>query len=279
MADLEKITSTQNPRIKHVLRLRKHSERDAEKVVLIEGYREIRRAVDNRHPITTLFHSPDLFLGENEPKLIDDCRKAGAEIIECGGAAFARISYRDRPDGLLAIAPQVTKKLKDLRLPENPLLLVCVSIEKPGNLGTMLRTADATGVDAVLVCDPTTDVHNPNVVRASVGTLFTVPVVECSSEEARHWLRERGIQTLATTPDTENIYFGIDMRPSTALILGCEQLGLDRPWLEQADHRIRIPMLGQADSLNVSAACTLVLYEAVRQRKYTSTSLNPPGTH
>ncbi|MFO1530364.1 MAG: TrmH family RNA methyltransferase [Kiritimatiellia bacterium] len=132
----------------------------------------------------------------------------------------------------------------------------------------MLRTADATGVDAVLVCDPTTDVHNPNVVRASVGTLFTVPVVECGSAEARAWLQERGIQTLATTPDTEDIYFNVDMRPPTALILGCEQLGLDREWLAQAGRKIRIPMLGQADSLNVSAACTLVLYEAVRQRKY-----------
>jgi TrmH family RNA methyltransferase len=178
------------------------------------------------------------------------------------------MSYRDRPDGLLAIAPQVTRQLADLKLPANPLLLVCVSIEKPGNLGTMLRTADATGVDAVLVCDPTTDVHNPNVVRASVGTLFTVPVVECGSAEARAWLQERGIQTLATTPDTEDIYFNVDMRPPTALILGCEQLGLDREWLAQAGHKIRIPMLGQADSLNVSAACTLVLYEAVRQRKY-----------
>ncbi len=270
MPSPEIITSPQNPRVKHVLRLRKHSERDAEGVVLIEGYREIRRAVDNRHRITTLFHSPEHFLGTNEGKLIEDCRAAGAEIIECGGPAFTKMSYRDRPDGLLAIAPQVTRKLADLKLPANPLLLVCVSIEKPGNLGTMLRTADATGVDAVLVCDPTTDVHNPNVVRASVGTLFTVPVVECGSSEARAWLQERGIQTLATTPDTEDIYFNVDMRPPTALIMGCEQLGLDREWLAQAGHKIRIPMLGQADSLNVSAACTLVLYEAVRQRKYSA---------
>ena len=174
-----KITSLQNPKIKDAVRLRDRKARDEMDRFLIEGYRELKRAVDAGYKVETLFFCPGFFLGTNERALIE---KSGAEAIECTEEVFAKISYRDRPDGLLAVAPEMHRTLSDLKVLlaslKNPFLVIAESIEKPGNLGTILRSADAAGVDAVIVCDPTTDIHNPNVVRSSVGTLFTVPVFE-----------------------------------------------------------------------------------------------------
>jgi RNA methyltransferase, TrmH family len=181
---------------------------------------------------------------------------------------FSKISYRDRPDGLILLGPYRELTLADLKLPANPLLLIGVQIEKPGNLGTMIRSADAAGVDAVIVCDRVTDIHNPNVVRASVGTLFSLPVVECTTAELRPWLAERGIRTVAATPHTDNVVFTTPLTGPLAVLLGSEQLGLSEEWMTGADVKVKIPMLGQADSLNVASACTLVLYEAVRQRRF-----------
>jgi TrmH family RNA methyltransferase len=262
------LTSLKNPALLHAEKLSKRAYRDDCRQVLIEGYREVRRAVDNRHPVQTLYFCPALFLGENEGALLDACRAAGAELLECSEAAFRKISYRDRPDGIIALAPYLELRLEDLRLPADPLLLVAVRIEKPGNLGTLLRSADAAGVDAVIVCDRVTDIHNPNVVRASVGTLFSLPVVECASETLRPWLAARGIRTAATTPRAEAVYFQTDLTGPLAVLLGGEQAGLDAAWIDQADLPLRIPMLGQADSLNVASAGTLVLYEALRQRRF-----------
>lgn len=262
------LTSLKNPAIQHAEKLSKRSYRDECREVLIEGYREVKRAVDNRHPIRTLYFAPELFLGENEPALIEACRASGAELLECSESAFRKISYRDRPDGLIALAPYLERTLEDLKLPPNPLVLIAVQIEKPGNLGTMIRSADAAGVDAVLVCDRVTDIHNPNVVRASVGTLFSLPVIECTTAELRPWLARHGIRTVAATPHTDLTYFEADLTGPLGVLMGSEQLGLGEEWMTGADLKVKIPMLGQADSLNVASACTLVLYEAVRQRKY-----------
>jgi len=264
------ISSLQNPRVKTVVSLRQRPHRDETGLMIVEGYREIKRALDNRHLPAALYYCPSLFLGSNEPALIERCRQAGAEVFECALPVFAKMSYRDRPEGLLAVAPQVRRSLADISLPDNPLLVVAESIEKPGNLGTMLRSADAAGVHALIVCDRCTDISNPNVVRASIGTLFALPVAEASSADTLTWLRSNRIQILAATPHAEHDYYDVDLRRGTALVVGTEQYGLSPMWMDAADLKVRIPMLGQADSLNVAAATTILLYEAVCQRRRAS---------
>ena len=265
-----RLTSVHNARVKRAALLRDRASRDAQGLFLIEGYREVRRALDNGVRPVSLFVCPPFFLGENEAELIARAAAAGADVLECAEPVFRKLSYRDRPDGLLAVAPQRRRRLADLRLSESPLLLVCEHIEKPGNLGTMLRTADAAGVEAVIVCDRCTDIHNPNVVRASVGALFCVPVAEASSEEALAWLKARGLRVVAATPSASKDYTEADLRGGTAIVVGAEQYGLSPPWLNGADERVRIPMRGQCDSLNVAAAATILVYEAVRQRRATN---------
>lgn len=253
------------------MKLRDRRSRDKTGLFLIEGYRELLRAMDGGHPVQSLFLCPALFLGSNESALIERIRATGAQVYECSEQAFRKISYRDRPDGLLAIAPQKVSKLSELstilQAKESPFLVVAEAIEKPGNLGTILRSSDAVGLDALIVCDRCTDVHNPNVVRASVGTLFTVPVIDAESQETIHWLKEQGIKILAATPSAEVEYTDVDMTQPLAIAVGTEQLGLSDLWMDQADIRVKIPMCGTADSLNVAMATTLLMYEALRQRR------------
>lgn len=234
--------------------------------MLIEGYREIKRAIENDHVPTDLFVCEDLFQGENEPELIRRCSDRGACVIQCTPPVFKKMAYRDRPEGLLAVAPQVQHNLDELALPDSPLIVVAEAIEKPGNLGTILRSADAAGAHAAIVCDRCTDVNNPNVVRASIGTLFALPVVEASSAETIAWLHERNIQVVAASPHAKTDYTSTDMTGGTAIVVGTEQYGLSEDWLKAAEETVRIPMQGQCDSLNVSAATTILLFEAVRQR-------------
>jgi TrmH family RNA methyltransferase len=262
----EKITSLQNPRVKQLVRLRERRDRDEAGLFLVEGYREVRRALEKGVALHELYFSPDWFLGENEPALIEQARQAGAQLFELSKDAFAKVAYRERPDGLLAVAPQWKRTLDDLKLGAAPFLLVCESIEKPGNLGTILRSADAAGCDAVIVCDAVTDVFNPNVVRASTGVLFSVPVVVTDSSTVHAWLKAKGILTAATTPHTQNIYTKTDLRGPLAVVMGSEQYGLSEFWMKGADVLVRIPMAGQADSLNVAMATIITLFEAVRQR-------------
>jgi TrmH family RNA methyltransferase len=264
---LELLTSLQNTRVKQAVRLRDRGPRDKSDLFLIEGYRELLRAVDASRKIETLFICPEFFLGENEEALIRRIVSQGGLLYSCTKEVFNKISYRDRPDGLLAIAPQYHLKLNDIKLSKAPLLIVAEAIEKPGNLGTILRSSDAVGCDGVIVCDRCTDIHNPNVVRASVGTLFTLPVIEASSEESLKWLKSQGICILAATPGADKDYTEVDMKVPLAIAVGTEQVGLTDLWMKQADLQVRIPMHGVADSLNVATATTLLLYEARRQRK------------
>ena len=261
------ITSPANPKVKTVVKLRQRSHRDELGLMLVEGYREVKRALDNHYQPQQLFFCEELFLkGTNEPALIERCRALGAEIIACNAVVFEKMAYRERPEGLLAVGPQVRRELASLTVPPHALVIVAESIEKPGNLGTILRSADAAGVHAVIVCDRCTDLHNPNVVRASTGMIFAVPVVEADGATARAWLRERKFSILAATPHTDKLHTDVDLTGNVALVVGTEQYGLSDEWLNAADLRVRIPMLGQADSLNVAAATTILLFEAVRQR-------------
>lgn len=266
------ISSLQNPRIKQLVKLRDRGERDSTGQFVIEGYRELLRAVDGKCLITALFICPDLFLGANEPALIARIMNQGGQIWTCTENVFRKIAYRDRPDGLLGLASQMHLQLTDLdaRLVQSsasPLLVVAEAIEKPGNLGTILRSSDAVGIDGLIVCDRCTDIFNPNVVRASVGTLFTVPVVEAGGEAVLEWLRHNKIAILAATPSAKREFTEVDMTGPLAIAVGTEQLGLSDRWMKHSDIQVRIPMRGAADSLNVAMATTLLLYEALRQRK------------
>lgn len=258
------ITSLQNERVKDLVRLRERRHRDRTGRFLIEGYREIGRAVAAGAVIDTLYVCRDLFLGPNEDDLLDSL--PDTEIVELAAGPFRKISYRDRPEGLLAVAPQFPTDLALLAPGPAPLVLVAESIEKPGNLGTMLRTADAAGA-TMIAADPTTDPFNPNVVRASTGTLFTTPLAVDGSERVLEWLRSHSIAVAATTPDTDVLYWDADLSGPVAIVVGAEQYGLSDTWLEAADIRVRIPMAGVADSLNAAMAAGLALFEAARQRR------------
>lgn len=266
----EPITSTTNPKVKHLVRLRDRRARDDTGTFVIEGYRAVLRALDAGVELHELYTCPDLFLGANEGAVIDRATAAGARHIEVAEAPFRKAAYRDRPEGLLAVAPHLPTALEDLTIPPDALLLVVEAIEKPGNLGTMLRTADGAGVDAVIVTDPTTDPFNPNVVRASTGSLFTVPLVVTSTEAAMARLDAEEVRTVATTPDTERAHWEADYQGSVAVVVGSEQFGLSDGWLAGASEQVRIPMAGTADSLNAAMAAGVVLFEAVRQRRTAS---------
>ncbi len=260
------ISSLKNQRIKEVVKLRDRRHRDRQQKVLIEGYRELLRATENDYPVDTVFVCHELFQGKNEPALIELLREKGVELFETSEFVFQKMAYRDRPEGLIGVGPQIHHNLDNLDLGDVPLLLVAEAVEKPGNLGTILRSADAAGVTGCIVCDSCTDLFNPNVVRASIGTLFTVPLAEASSTETVEWLQSHNVTVLAATPHTDYLYTEADLTGPLAIVVGTEQYGLSEKWLQGPCVKVRIPMLGQADSLNVSTATALLLYEAVRQR-------------
>lgn len=260
------ITSLQNPRIKQAVKLRQRGERDEQGNFLIEGYRELFRFAEKKGKALELFICPEFFLGENEPALIEKLTGKQTIIHSCSKDVFQKISYRDRPDGLLAIAKQNRLFLKDLKVSPTPFLVIAEAIEKPGNLGTILRSSDAAGVDGLIVVDKCTDIFNPNVVRASVGTLFTVPVFEAATDEALKWLKENKITIAAATPSASLEFTKVDFKQPIAIAVGTEQLGLSGRWMKEAELQVRIPMMGTADSLNVATATTLLLYEVQRQR-------------
>lgn len=265
------LSSLHNSKVKLARDLHNKRARDETGLFLIEGFRELTRAVDGHVMIKMLFICPALFLGTNEQMLIEKITATGAAVIHTTENIFSKLSYRDRPDGLIAIAEKMlfTIDSLDKRLATRtaPLLILAEAIEKPGNLGTILRTSDAAGADGVIVVDRCTDIYNPNVVRASVGTLFTIPVIETTSREALGWLHKKKIDILAAMPQAQTLLYDVHMKTAIAIVLGTEQLGLSPLWKKEATIQVRIPMYGHADSLNVAQACTILLYEAVRQRQ------------
>jgi TrmH family RNA methyltransferase len=253
------IVSLQNARVKYIVKLREdRKQRRMDGRMLVEGADEISLALAAGHQPDSVFTAPDLAGAPIEG--------LQSEIFSVSRAVFQKISYRDNPDGWLAIFPIPEIALRDLHLSPSPLLLVAESVEKPGNLGAILRTADAVHAEALLVCDPRTDVYNPNVVRASRGTLFTVPTLEVSNAEGLAYLREHHCQVVAATPQGGTLYTQADLQGAVAIAVGTEDAGLSDFWLSNADLMVRIPMLGRVNSLNVSVAAALVAYEAVRQR-------------
>ncbi len=259
------ITSPQNPRVKQVVRLRDRRHREREGLLLVEGGEELALALAGGARPQALFICPDL-LPASQSGLLAAARAAAAEVFEVSQPVFQKMAYRDNPDGWLAVLPAVRRGLDDLPATNDPLFLIAEAIEKPGNLGALLRSAEAAGVTGVIVCDPGTDLNNPNVVRSSRGTLFTVPVVEATADQAFAWLRARGIPVAAATPQAAQLYTAADFTGPVAIAVGTEHEGLSAAWLAQASLHVRIPMLGQVNSLNVATAATLLLYEAVRQR-------------
>jgi TrmH family RNA methyltransferase len=261
------ITSGSNPRIKQLVRLRSRRHRDRSGLFLIEGYRELSRAADAEVEIPEVFICPELYSGDGREPLVERLAAQGAAIVEVAEAPFRKASYGDKPEGLLAVARQFPTGLDHIQLGTDPLLLVVESVEKPGNLGAMLRTSEAAGVAAVIVCDPTTDPFNPNVVRASLGTLFCVSLAVASSPDAIAWLRRQGVRTVATTPSATRPHWETDLTGAVAIVVGSEQLGLSDAWIEAADFHALIPMPGSVDSLNAAMAAGIVLFEAARQRE------------
>jgi len=259
------ITSLQNSTIKDVVRLRTRRGREAGECIIVEGEREVARARAQGVVLRRVFFCSDL-ASESGREVAKDLKLAGVELLECTAPVFEKMAYREGPDGLLALAVPPVWTLDRLSLSVCPLILVAEGIEKPGNLGALLRSADAVNADAVLVCDSVTDLFNPNVIRASTGTLFSRPVVQTSSGKAAAWLKEHTIQIAAALPEANEIYHEADLTGPVALVLGAEHDGVSTIWRDAADIRLSIPMCGQADSLNVSAAGVLLLYEALRQR-------------
>ena len=261
------VTSTANPRVKAIVKLRNARSRREAGVFPVEGFREIKRALEGGVAINEMWCCPELFLGDNEEEVVDEAARLGAEIIEVSKEPFEKMSYRDRPEGLLAVCSFYDVSLESIELSETPFVLVVESIEKPGNLGTMIRAAGAAGVDAVIVTDPTTDVYNPNVVRSSIGTCFLVSLAVTTTDEAVAWLRGKGVRLVAATPEATTPHFAVDLKQPTAIVIGSEQYGLSEKLRETSDDAVRIPMPGDViDSLNASASAAILLFEAVRQR-------------
>jgi RNA methyltransferase, TrmH family len=263
-AELE-ITSTANPRIKQLVALRRKRSRDQSGVTLVDGLAEIELALDAGVRPLTLYYCPALTTAASLP-LVDRVADLGTELVRVTRPVFEKISYREGPDGWLAVVPAIATGLSALELGPQPLVLICAGLEKPGNLGAILRTADAAGVGAVIAADPVTDWGNPNVVRASKGTVFSVPVASATSPEVLDWAAQRGLQIVAAAPDADQLVTETDLTGPTAIAVGAEQAGLSDEWLDKASVRIRIPMFGKADSLNVSTSAAIITYEAVRQR-------------
>jgi len=264
---IEKIVSLQNPRIKNIDKLTsKARERKEQGLFIIEGAREITLALEGGYTLDSVFVCPKLFAKINHPQVL--CDISSLPLFEVTPDIFNKIAYREGSDGLLALAKPKSHSLENLSLPENPFIIVLEAVEKPGNLGAILRTADAAPADAVIVCDPHTDVYNPNVVRSSIGCLFTVQTAICSNQEALHFLKEKNIHSYAAELNAAEFYQNTDFSRPSAIIMGTEADGLSSFWLEHADSRIKIQMRGKIDSLNVSVSTAILTFEAMRQRGF-----------
>ena len=249
------ITSVQNARIKHVVALQlKSSLRRDKGLFVVEGQREIEHCIACGYEITELFVIDSLGYSGGIP----------ATVVT--PQVYEKMAYRERTEGIIAVAKCKEHRLDDLHLKEKPLVVVIESVEKPGNLGAILRTAEAAGVDAVMVCDPLTDLYNPNLIRASIGGVFSVPVAVCNSKDCIAFLKAHKIRILTAQLQDSYDYYDYDMHEATAIVMGTESTGLTQQWREAADAHIRIPMLGRLDSLNVSVSAAILMYEAVRQR-------------
>ena len=258
------ITSHQNPKIKHVLSLEKPRERSREQQFVIEGVREVKLAHQHGYKIVSLFFCPDIISRNEALELVGEERL----LLPVERTVFSKIAYRESTEGIVAVAGQKQHTLDAIKLSPVPIVLVLEGVEKPGNLGAMLRTADAAHIDAVIVCDPKTDLYNPNVVRSSVGCLFTTQTAVATPEEVMQWLKHEQLQVFVTDLTGAIPYHTADFTSSSAIIMGTESTGISESWRAFATARIIIPMRGAIDSLNVSNAAAIIVFEAARQRGF-----------
>ena len=262
----EIITSLQNPRIKNIVNLEKTAERKEHNLTKIEGLREFFIALEAGIEVKTIFICPEIIDEKSKSKI----EKAipNSNIVYITKAVFEKVAYRENSDGIIALVTPRELKFSQVKLSTNPLIIILESVEKPGNLGAILRTADAAKVDAVIVCDPKTDTYNPNTIRSSVGCIFTNQVVVCNIEEAIEWLKNNHIHSYAAALTAKKYYHESDLSGAVAFVMGTEAVGLSEKWLKGADEQIKIPMSGKIDSLNVSTSCAILVFEAMRQRGF-----------
>ena len=254
----EYITSSANPKFKRLIALlQKSSERRESALFTVEGVREISHCIEAGYKPDCIFFCPDIVSEETLPQ----CRH-----FALSAGLYAKAAYREGTEGAIGVFKAIEHPLSSLHLKDNPLIAVLESVEKPGNLGAVLRTCDAAGADALVICDPRTDLYNPNLIRASIGAVFTVPTAVCTTAQAITFLKSKGIRILTAQLQDSSLYYDCPMTKGTAIVMGTEATGLSDKWRQAADAHIRIPMLGKLDSLNVSVSAAILLYEAVRQR-------------
>ena len=254
----EYITSSANPKLKRLIALlQKSSERRESALFTVEGVREISHCIEAGYKPDCIFFCPDIVSEETLPQ----CRH-----FALSAGLYAKAAYREGTEGAIGVFQAIEHPLSSLHLKDNPLIAVLESVEKPGNLGAVLRTCDAAGADALVICDPRTDLYNPNLIRASIGAVFTVPTAVCTTAQAITFLKSKGIRILTAQLQDSSLYYDCPMTKGTAIVMGTEATGLSDKWRQAADAHIRIPMLGKLDSLNVSVSAAILLYEAVRQR-------------
>lgn len=260
------ISSLQNPSVKNLVKLNKARERKSQNLFVIEGARELSLALAGDYSIKEVYVCKELFATSRYTTVLEGF--PSEKIIHISEQVFEKVAYRTSSDGIVALACPKSHKLSNLKLSNNPFIVILESVEKPGNLGAILRSADAAAVDAVIVCDPQTDVYNPNVIRSSVGGLFTVQTAVSSSTEAMEWLQENEIKSFAAELEAAEFYQDVDFRGPSAIVMGTEAEGLTDVWLKFATQRVKIPMRGKIDSLNVSVSTAVLTFEAMRQRGF-----------
>ena len=258
------ITSHQNPKIKNIIALEKARERRQQNIFVLEGLKELTLAVEGNYTINTLFFCPEIISEQDVLKILNRENL----LIPVQKQVFEKVAYRDSTGGIIAIVEQKEHLLENIKLRKNPLLLILEAVEKPGNLGAVLRTADAANIDAVIICDPHTDFYNPNVIRSSVGCIFTTQTASASTSETIDWLKKNNINILTTSLEASTAYHTVDFRESSAIVMGTESTGLSDTWTRNADKSIIIPMQGKIDSMNVSNAAAVIVFEASRQRGF-----------
>lgn len=256
------INSLQNKKIKDLIKLKKSSYRKKEGVFLIDGYKELSFAIKSGFEILTVYYSEDLIKNDNFP-VIDKNK-----FLSVSKEVFEKISFKENPDGFIAVAREKITPLLKLKLSQNPLVIILESIEKPGNIGAIMRTADALALDAVILISSISDVFNPNAIRSSLGTIFTNQISVASSEEVFKWLKSKNIASYAATPEAQNFYYDMNFKKSAAIFIGSEHNGLKKDTINNSDYKILIPMHGKIDSLNASVSAAVILYEANRQRVF-----------
>lgn len=261
----ESITSSHNPRFKAASRLRDRKGRDEQGRILIDGARELRRAIEAGVELLEVYCAPRLIAGDEAQRTMQLVESRGLATIELPSDLFDKLAYGDRHDGLIGVARTPERSLARIELSAKPLVVVLEGVEKPGNLGAVLRSADAAGATAVVVADPRTDLYNPNAIRASLGTIFCLPVAAATTAETLAWLRAAKMQIVATRVDAERDYTAVDFRQPTAIVLGSEAQGLTSAWDAADITPVKLPMRGVGDSLNVSVTAAVMLFEAVRQ--------------